>query len=148
MRHRHFRTATGFTLIEIMAVVIIIGLLATIVTTAVVGHVARARRTVARTQIRSIMDALELFRLDNGFYPTTEQGLDALVHKPTTGRIPAKWHEPNYLPAIPKDPWGNPYVYLCPGGEGRGYDLASLAADGQPGGTGEAEDVVSWKLEE
>lgn len=148
MRNHRSSAAAGFTLIEMMAVVIIIGLLATIVTVSVFGRVSAAKQTVAKTQITKFREALEFFRLDNGFFPSTEQGLQALVRKPTTGRVPTHWREPHYMERIPEDPWGDPYVYICPGTEGREYDLICYGADGQPGGAGDDEDIVSWKFQE
>ncbi len=138
----------GFTLIEIMVVVIILGLLATIVLTNVMGREDEARINAAKAQIRSLEGALDGFKLDNGFYPTTDQGLDALIKKPETGRIPAKWKEGGYLkPArIPKDPWGNDYHYYSPGNEGREYEIISYGADGEPGGEKKNADFESWKM--
>jgi len=136
----------GFTLIELLVVIIILGLLAGIVIPRVVGHVERARKQSTRIQLRALKSALEEFYIDNGFYPTTEQGLKALVEKPTTGKIPKHWREGGYLNSnkVPLDPWGHPYIYKCPGKHGD-YDLYSLGADGKPGGTGENKDVVSWE---
>ncbi len=139
----------GFTLIEIMVVVIILGLLATIVLTNVMGREDEARINATKTQIRSLEGALDGFKLDNGFYPTTDQGLDALIKKPETGRIPTRWKEGGYLkPArIPKDPWGNDYHYFSPGNEGREYEIISYGADGEPGGEKKNADIESWKME-
>ncbi|HEX9021796.1 MAG TPA: type II secretion system major pseudopilin GspG [Nitrospirota bacterium] len=139
----------GFTLIEIMVVIIILGLLAGLVLPKFLGQEEKAKREVAKTQIRSIEGALDAYKLDNGFYPTTDQGLDALVKKPEAGRIPEKWREGGYLkPArIPKDPWGHDYVYNSPGGEGREYEIISYGADGEPGGEGNNADIQSWKME-
>ncbi len=139
----------GFTLIEIMVVVIILGLLATIVLTNVMGREDEARINAAKAQIRSLEGALDGFKLDNGFYPATDQGLDALIKKPETGRIPTKWKEGGYLkPArIPKDPWGTDYHYYSPGNEGREYEIISYGADGEPGGEKKNADIESWKME-
>jgi general secretion pathway protein G len=139
----------GFTLIEIMVVVVILGILATIVLTNVMGREDEARINAAKTQIRNLEGALDGFKLDNGFYPTTDQGLEALIKKPEAGRIPNKWKEGGYLkPArIPKDPWGFDYHYFAPGGEGREYDLSSYGADGEQGGEGKNADINSWNME-
>jgi general secretion pathway protein G len=139
----------GFTLIEIMVVVIILGILATIVLTNVMGREDEARINAAKVQIRSLEGALDGFKLDNGFYPTTDQGLEALIKKPETGRIPTKWKDGGYLkPArIPKDPWGNDYHYYSPGNEGREYEIISYGADGEPGGEKRNADIESWKME-
>lgn len=139
----------GFTLIEIMVVVIILGLLAGLVLPRVLGQEEKARISAAKTQIRAIEGALDSFKLDNGFYPATDQGLDALIKKPETGRIPNKWREGGYLkPArIPKDPWGRDYVYIAPGNEGREYEITSYGADNEPGGEGNNADIESWKIE-
>jgi general secretion pathway protein G len=139
----------GFTLIEIMVVVIILGILATIVLTNVMGREDEARINAAKVQIRSLEGALDGFKLDNGFYPATDQGLDALIKKPETGRIPAKWKDGGYLkPArIPKDPWGNDYHYYSPGNEGREYEIISYGADGEQGGEKRNADIESWKME-
>jgi len=139
----------GFTLIEIMVVVIILGLLATIVLTNVMGREDEARINTTKAQIRSIEGALDAYKLDNGFYPTTDQGLDALIKKPETGRIPTKWKDGGYLkPArIPKDPWGNEYHYYSPGNEGREYEIISYGADGEQGGEKKNADIESWKME-
>lgn len=129
----------GFTLIEIMVVIIILGLLATLVIPNITGYTEKAKREKARADIASLEGALELFRADSGFYPSTEQGLDALVIKPSTGRIPAKWMEGGYFKkGVPLDPWGNRYVYFAPGRRGEGYEVISLGSDGQ-----ESEDDVS-----
>ena len=140
------RRERGFTLIEIMVVLIIIGLLASIVVPKLLGRTEEAKRIKAEAQIRNIMSALDLYRLDNGMYPTTEQGLAALVEKPTVGEIPKNWLEGGYLDRIPKDPWGNDYVYISPGLHGE-YDLYSLGADGEEGGEGKNADIQSWNLE-
>ncbi len=139
----------GFTLIEIMVVVIILGLLAGIVLPKILGREEEARSTTAKVQIKSLESALYQFKLHSGFYPTTDQGLDALIKKPETGRIPSKWQEGGYLtPArIPKDPWGKDYIYISPGSEGREFEIISYGADGEPGGEGKNADIESWKIE-
>lgn len=136
----------GFTLIEIMVVVVILGILAAIVVPRLLDEPERARQTAAATQIRSFEEALGMFRLDNGFYPSTEQGLEALVTQPTIGRIPARYKDGGYIRRIPDDPWGNSYVYLSPGVHGD-YDLLSYGADGQPGGEGDNADIANWNLD-
>jgi general secretion pathway protein G len=139
----------GFTLIEIMVVVVILGILATIVLTNVMGREDEARINAAKTQIRALEGALDGFKLDNGFYPATDQGLEALIKRPETGRIPSKWKDGGYLkPArIPKDPWGQDYHYYSPGNENREYEIISYGADGEQGGEGKNADIESWKME-
>ena len=135
----------GFTLIELMVVVVILGILATIITPLVLRHVDKTRRIATKVQIKNFESALAMFKLDNALYPTTEQGLQALVEKPTTGRIPENWKQ--YLPKIPKDQWGNDYVYICPGMDGRDYDIISFGQDGEEGGEGNNADIESWNLD-
>jgi general secretion pathway protein G len=139
----------GFTLIEIMVVIIILGLLAGLVLPKFLGQEEKAKVEVAKTQIRSLESALDAFKLDNGFYPATEQGLEALIKMPEIGRIPIKWREGGYLkPArIPKDPWGKDYAYISPGSESREYEIISYGADSEPGGTGNNADIESWKIQ-
>lgn len=139
----------GFTLIEIMVVVIILGLLAGLVLPRIMGREEEARIKTTRTQIRALENALDGFKLDNGFYPSTDQGLEALIKKPETGRIPTKWREGGYLkPArIPKDAWGRDFIYISPGNEGREYEIISYGADGEPGGEGKDADIESWNIE-
>lgn len=136
----------GFTLIEIMVVVIILGILAGIVVPRLLDEPDEARRTKAQVQIRSLEEALAMFKLHNGFFPSTEQGLQALVRKPETGRIPTNYKEGGYIRQIPLDPWGNPYVYLSPGIHGD-FDLMSYGADGEPGGEGKNADIENWNLQ-
>jgi general secretion pathway protein G len=140
------RNQRGFTLIEIMVVLIIIGLLAGLVVPRLMGQTDKAKRTKAEVQIKNIQSGLDLFRLDNGFYPTTEQGLASLVERPSIGEIPKNWKEGGYMDKIPKDPWGNQYVFLSPGTHGD-YDLASYGSDGEEGGEGNNADIQSWNLE-
>lgn len=125
------RQQTGFTLIEIMVVVVIIGILAALVVPKVMGRPDQAKVTVARGDLKAIGSALEMYRLDNRRYPDTQQGLDALVQRPSTGAD--NWNGEGYLARLPTDPWGNPYLYLAPGRKG-GYDLWSYGADGREGG--------------
>ncbi|MBN1958466.1 MAG: type II secretion system major pseudopilin GspG [Desulfuromonadales bacterium] len=136
----------GFTLIEIMVVVVILGILAGIVVPRLLDEPEKARRTTAATQIRSFEEALGIFKLDNGFFPSTEQGLQALVEKPTIGRIPGRFKEGGYIKKIPLDPWGQPYLYLAPGAHGD-YDLFSYGPDGESGGEGDDADIANWNLD-
>ncbi len=140
------RDQRGFTLIEIMVVVVILGILAAIVVPRLLDEPEKARRTSAATQIRSFEEALGMFKLDNGFYPSTEQGLQSLVAKPTVGRIPARYKGGGYIRKIPLDPWGQPYLYLYPGVHGE-FDLFSYGPDGETGGEGENADVANWALD-
>jgi len=136
---------SGFTLIEIMVVVVILAILAGIVIPKILERPEEARRTKATVQINNIEGALHLFKIDNGFYPSTEQGLDALINKPSTGRVPNKWKDGGYLDRLPLDPWEGPYIYLSPGAHGD-YDLYSLGPDGEEGGEGGDADVQSWNI--
>jgi general secretion pathway protein G len=133
----------GFTLIELMVVIVILGILAGLVLPRFMGRTEEAKRTKARLQIENLESALKLYKLDNGAFPSTEQGLDALVKKPSGGTIPNSWREGGYLEKgqIPMDPWSRPYVYLSPGVKNRDFDLKSLGADGEEGGEGENQDV-------
>ncbi|MBZ0253347.1 MAG: type II secretion system major pseudopilin GspG [Candidatus Methylomirabilis sp.] len=137
----------GFTLIEIMVVVIILGILGALVVPKVLERPEQARRVRAKTEVATIGQALDLYKLDNGFYPTTEQGLQALVQKPSGGGpVPQNWNPEGYLPNVPIDPWGKEYVYLYPGAHGSGFDLESFGQDGIDGGEGPAADVESWNM--
>ena len=136
----------GFTLIEIMVVVVILGILAAIVVPRLLNEPEKARRTSAATQIRSLEEALGMFKLENGFYPSTEQGLQALVEKPSVGRIPTHYKDGGYIRKIPLDPWGQQYRYLNPGVHGD-FDLFSYGPDGESGGEGENADVANWNLD-
>lgn len=142
------QTESGFTLIEIMVVIIIMGILASYVAVRLTGQTEKARRTQATVQIDGLETALKLYKLDNGSYPSTEQGLQALVEPPTVGKLPRKWREGGYLERskVPKDPWGNDYIYLCPGLHGE-IDLSSYGDDGEPGGEGKDADVNNWEME-
>jgi general secretion pathway protein G len=138
----------GFTLIELMVVLVILGILAGLIIPRVMGRPDDARRQKTRVQMESIETALKLYKLDNGNYPTTEQGLQALVEAPKTGTLPRNWKEGGYLEKgkLPKDAWGRDYVYVSPGSHGD-YDLSSLATDGEPGGEGKNKDITSWEDE-
>ena len=140
--------ARGFTLIEIMVVITILGILAALIVPRVVGRTDDARITAARQDIGAIMQALKLYRLDNGRYPSTDQGLRALVEKPSTEPLPNNWKAGGYLErsGVPKDPWGKEYQYLNPGRDGREIEVFSLGRDGQTGGEGPDADVGSWQL--
>lgn len=141
------RAVGGFTLIEIMVVITILGILAALIVPRVVGRTDDARIAAAKQDIASIMQALKLYRLDNGTYPTTEQGLKALLSKPTLDPIPNNWKQGGYLDrsSMPRDPWGNEYRYLSPGTRGE-IDVLSYGRDGQNGGEGPDADIGSWQL--
>jgi len=137
-----FRRRRGFTLIEVMVVLVILGVLAALIVPNVLERADDARVTAARTDINNLMQALKLYRLDNQRYPTAEQGLDALVRKPSTTPVPPNWKP--YVDKLPADPWGKAYQYLNPGVKGE-IDVFSYGADGQPGGEGKNADVGSWQ---
>jgi len=138
----------GFTLIELMVVIVILGILAGLIIPRIMGRPEEARRMKARVQMESMETSLRLYKLDNGVYPSTEQGLQALIEAPTVGELPRAWRKGGYLEKgkVPKDPWGNEYVYLSPGLHGD-LDLVSYGADGQPGGEDQNQDVNSWEQE-
>ncbi len=140
--------ARGFTLIELMVVLVILGVLASLIVPRIMSRPEEARRIKARVDIQSLETALKLYNLDTGDYPTTEQGLQALIEPPSVGVLATKWRDGGYLEKrkIPKDPWGNDYIYLSPGTQGD-FDLISYGADGELGGEGKDEDVVNWELE-
>ncbi len=139
--HRR-RCDSGVTLIEMMVVLVIIAIIAALIVPNVIGRPDEARVTVAKSDIRTLAAALELYRLDAKAYPTTEQGLDALVHRPTLSPVPTAWAEGGYLGSLPVDPWDNPYIYITPGKKGA-FDLMSFGADGAPGGDGIDADLTN-----
>lgn len=141
-RNRRRNRQRGFTLIEIMVVVIIIGILAAIVAPSVIGRVDDAQITKAHAEISNIGSALKFYRLDNFAYPSTEQGIEALVTKPNDPNV-KNWNPGGYLERLPKDPWGNPYLYLHPGNNGE-FDIYTLGRDGRPGGDGMDADIGNW----
>lgn len=145
---RRIRNCAGFTLIEVMVVIIILGLLAAIVMPRLVGQTDKARYEQAKIQMRILEDALKRYKLENGRFPTTSQGLQALVQKPSTPPVPRNWNKGGYLdkPEIPLDPWGNEFIYISPGQNGPDYDIVSLGADGLEGGEDYDRDVQSWSL--
>ncbi len=139
------RLRPGFTLIEILVVIVVISVLAALVAPNVFRHVGTAKEAAARSQIEMLGAALDAYRLDNGKYPSTAQGLDALWQLPTAEPRPLNWRGPYLRKNVPADPWGNPYVYLSPGEVNvQGYDLVALGADGQVGGEGEDTDITNW----
>ena len=138
----------GFSFLELMVVIVILGILAMWIAPKFMGRTDEARMKMARVQIEGLGTALDLYKLDNGFYPSTEQGLQALVEQPQSGRIPKKWRKGGYLKKgqVPKDPWQNEYAYQSPGVHGD-YDIISYGADLVPGGEDENKDINSWDVE-
>lgn len=142
MRHGN----SGFTLLEILVVLVVIGVLATLVAPNVFRHVGSAKEATARSQIEMLGAALDAYRLDNGLYPTTEQGLSALTVEPTLDPRPGNWRGPYLRKAVPADPWGTPYDFVSPGQVNpSSFELVSLGSDGRPGGADEAQDIRSWE---
>lgn len=150
LMQRPLGSSAGFTFIEIMVVVAILAILAALVVPRIMGRTDDAKRTAAKVQIRNIEGALQLYKLDNGIYPTTEQGLKALIEKPSVGVVPKKWKIGGYLPKLPEDPWGNPYKYVSPvqrGDQKIDYEVTSLGTDGEVGGEGVNADITNWNLD-
>jgi len=145
MQHRH---SPGFSLIELMVVLVILGLLATMLVPRIMDRPDEARVTKAKADIRALQTALRFYKLDNGRYPTTEQGLDALVEKPDTPPEPRNYRQGGYLEAqsIPTDPWGLEFIYRSPGDDEREYEIISYGADGEEGGEGFDADISNWEL--
>jgi general secretion pathway protein G len=139
---------SGFTFIELMVVIVILGILAMVIAPNFMDAPDEARQNKARIDITAIESALKLYKLDNGIYPSTEQGLEALVKSPESGVLPRKWRKGGYLEKsnTPKDPWGNEFVYLSPGVNGR-FDLISYGSDGAPGGEDAAKDINNWEIQ-
>ena len=135
----------GFTLLEVMVVVVILGILAALVVPKIISRPDEARAIAAKQDIASLMQALKLYRLDNQRYPSTEQGLQALVARPASAPLATGWKAGGYVERLPKDPWGNPYQYLNPGVHGE-LDVFSMGADGAPGGEGNDADIGSWNI--
>ena len=138
----------GFTLIELMVVIVILGILAGLIIPRIMGRPDEARSAKARLQIESLETALKLYKLDNGSYPSTEQGLRALVEAPAAGGLAKSWRQGGYLEKgnVPKDPWDHDFVYISPGSHGD-FDLSSLGADGEPGGEGKNKDINNWEVD-
>jgi len=147
MKKTPLKHTQGFTLIEIMVVIVILGVLAALVVPNILGRPDEARVSAAKSDIKAISNALNLYKLDNFNYPSTDQGLQALVTKPSGSPEAKNWNPDGYLPKLPKDGWGNEYQYLSPGAHGR-FDLYSLGADGREGGEGIDADITSWESEQ
>lgn len=139
---------SGFTLIELLVVIVVLGLLAGMIAPKILGRTDDAKFTRVKTDIESLSTAISMYKLDNGIFPDTEQGLKALIEAPSAGTLPKQWREGGYLQKkkIPNDPWGNAYVYICPGAHGD-FDISSYGADGMSGGEGNNRDVNSWEIE-
>lgn len=144
----HRKNESGFTLIELLVVLVIIGVLAGYIGPKIMGRPEEAKRTKASLQIRGIETALKMYKLDNGNYPSTEQGLQALVEPPSTGKLPPKWRDGGYMEKgkVPLDPWSSEFVYLSPG-LNSDFDLSSYGNDGEAGGEGDAADINNWEIE-
>ncbi len=143
------KTTHGFTLIELMVVIVILGILVSFIAPRLMGRPDEAKQVKARIQMESLETAIKLYKLDSGIYPATEQGLQALVEQPQTGTLPKKWRKGGYLEKgkVPKDPWGNEFIYLSPGVH-HDYDIISYGADGVPGGEEFDKDINSWEIDE
>lgn len=148
MKRNSIMRAEGFTLIELMVVIVILGILAGLIIPRIMGRPDEARAAKARIQIESLETALKLYKLDNGTYPTTDQGLLSLVEAPGGGQLAKNWRQGGYLEKgkVPKDPWDRDFVYVSPGVHGD-YDLSSTGADGEPGGEGKDKDINSWEID-
>ncbi|MFZ3114574.1 MAG: type II secretion system major pseudopilin GspG [Syntrophales bacterium] len=148
MQFEEKKNERGFTLIELMVVIVILGILAGLIIPRIMGRPDEARAAKARMQIESMETALKLYKLDNGDYPTTEQGLQALVEPPAVGSLTKNWRQGGYLEKgkLPKDPWDRDFIYISPGAHGD-FDLSCLGADGEPGGEGKNKDINSWELD-
>jgi len=148
MVRKKLQDRRGFTLIELMIVIVIVGILATLLIPRIMERPEEARRVKAKMDIRTIESALKLYKIDSGEYPTTEQGLQALINKPDTAPVPMKWRDGGYLDgnSVPKDPWGNPYNYASPTQDGKDYEITSYGRTGQPGGTGRDAEISSADL--
>jgi general secretion pathway protein G len=142
------KDSRGFTLIEIMVVIIILGILAVYIGPKIMGRPEEAKQVKAKVDISALETALKLYKLDNGVYPSTEQGLQALVERPESGNIPTKWRDGGYLEKgkVPKDPWKNEFIYISPGVHGD-FDIISYGSDGVPGGEGQNIDINNWEIE-
>ena len=137
----------GFSFIEVMIVVVILAILATLLIPRVMGRTEDAKRAATKAQIANMESALQLYKLDNGNVPSTEQGLKALVERPSSGPAAPNWKAGGYLPKVPVDPWGFPYKYTTPSNQGGEFEIISFGADGTPGGEGKNADIVSWDLD-
>lgn len=143
---RRCKDERGFSFIEVMIVVVILAILATLLIPRIMGRTEDAKRAATKAQIKNFDSALQLYKLDNGNFPTTDQGLKALVEQPTSGPPAPNWKKGGYIAKVPVDPWGAPYTYATPSTHGE-YEITSLGADGAPGGEGKNADIVSWDLD-
>ena len=148
MFSRFKKDSRGFTLIEIMVVIIILGILAVYIGPKIMGRPEEAKQVKAKVDISALETALKLYKLDNGVYPSTEQGLQALVEKPESGNVPSRWRDGGYLDKgkVPKDPWKNEFIYISPGVHSD-FDIISYGSDGVPGGEGQNMDINNWEIE-
>lgn len=146
MKEKEQNKSAGFTLIELMVIVVILGILAAVIVPNFMGEPHKARVVKVQLEMEAMETALKRFYLDNAFYPSTEQGIQALVTQPTGGRTVKNYPADGYLLKVPNDPWGTPYIYISPGEHGK-FDIVSLGADGVEGGSGEDSDLQSWLME-